>query len=255
MNKLFQSVGRTELLSHTVEQAIEAAIREGHLSVGDKLPSEFELCSQFDVSRTVIREALRMLAARGLVRIEKGRGVFVCAPSVESVSNPMALYLHMHVGPNHALEVVRARQLIEPVIAAEAARRHTQEDVQLIMENLEMLKTCTDSFEKLTQVDMDFHMLIAKATHNPVIPLIIHPIQQLMPRIKLKVYLSVEDAHASAVKWHTAIAEAIFARNAEQALECMTQHLKIAEEHVRKMLAMMEREVQPAGNGQTEQQA
>ena len=251
MSKLFQSIGKTELLSHTVEQAIEAAIREGHLNVGDRLPSEFELCNQFGVSRTVIREALRMLSARGLVRIEKGRGVFVCAPSVESVSNPMALYLHMNLGPDHALEVVRARQLIEPVIAAEAARRHTTKDVRRIQENLEALKACSGSFEQLTQVDMEFHVLIAKATHNPVVPLIIHPIQQLMPRIKLNVYLSVEDAHASAVEWHTAIAEAIFARDVERAEACMAQHLRIAEEHVRKMLVALEDKAKPLRNGES----
>ena len=62
----FKAVGKTELLSQTVESAIEAAIRSGEYEVGEKLPSEMELGAQFGVSRTVMREALRMLSARGL---------------------------------------------------------------------------------------------------------------------------------------------------------------------------------------------
>lgn len=237
MSNMFKSVGKSQLLSHTVEENIEAAIRDGRLAIGDKLPSEMELCEQFGVSRTVMREALRMLSARRLVRIEKGRGIFVSAPTAASVSDPMALYLHMSGGADVALDVVHARQIIEPPIAAEAARRHTEEDAERIVANLEALKACERPFDKLSRLDMEFHVLIAEATQNPMLPLFIHPIQQLMPKIKTGVYHVVHDAHEAAVEWHTAIVEAVLARDAEGAQERMIQHLEVAEEHVRQMLA------------------
>lgn len=237
MSHKFANVGKPELLSHTVEAEIESAIRERRLVLGARLPSEFELCEQFGVSRTVMREALRMLSARGLVRIEKGRGIFVSEPSAAKVTDSMSMYLHMNRGPEHALDVVRARQLIEPVIAGEAALRHTAADAAQLRANHETLCACERPYTRLTALDMEFHCLVAEATHNPVLPLLIDPIHQLMPRIKEGVYEVVADAHESAMEWHGAILKAILGRDREAACERMREHLAVAEEHVRAMLA------------------
>ena len=236
----FKTVGKSELLSQTVETAIEEAIRSGDFAPGEKLPSEMELCSQFGVSRTVMREALRMLSARGLLRIEKGRGIFVSLLSVDSVANPMELYLHMHSGPDHAVHVVGARQLIEPPIAGLAAVRHTDEDAARLRANVEELSTAARDRELMSKLDMSFHLLIAEAAHNPVLPLFIRPIQMLMPAIKADVYGVVGDAHELAVHWHTRILDAILDRDADRAEAEMRGHLEIAMEHVQ--LAIGERE-------------
>ena len=233
---LFKSVGKSELLSQTVETAIEEAIRSGDLAQGEKLPSEMELCAQFGVSRTVMREALRMLSARGLLRIEKGRGIFVRCLSVDSVANPMELYLHMHSGPDHALHVVEARQLIEPPIAGAAALRHTAGDASRLRTNVAELATAARDRELMSKLDMSFHLLIAEAAHNPVLPLFIRPIQMLMPAIKADVYGAVGNAHDAAVHWHTRILEAILDRNAERAEAAMRRHLEISMEHVQVVL-------------------
>jgi GntR family transcriptional repressor for pyruvate dehydrogenase complex len=232
----FKSVGKPELLSQTVETAIEEAIRSGDLAEGEKLPSEMELCAQFGVSRTAMREALRMLSARGLLRIEKGRGTFVRRLSADSVVTPMELYLHMHSGGDHALHVVGARQLIEPPIAAAAALHHTEEDADKLRANMDELATATDDREALTRLDMAFHLLIAEAAHNPVLPLFVRPIQMLMPAIKADVYEVVGDAHAAAVLWHTKVLDAILERDAPGAETAMKQHLEVAREHVESAL-------------------
>ena len=232
----FGAIGKSELLSQTVETAIQEAIRSGVLREGEKLPSEMELCAQFQVSRTVMREALRMLSARGLIRIEKGRGIFVRRLSVDSVATPMELYLHMHSGPDHALHVVGARQLIEPPIASAAALYHTAADAERLRANVSELTSATHDHARLSQLDMSFHLLVAEATHNPVLPLFIRPIQMLMPAIKADVYQVVDDAHEAAVRWHTRILDAILARDADRAAEEMHLHLEIAMEHVRAAL-------------------
>ncbi|HIG74603.1 MAG TPA: FadR family transcriptional regulator, partial [Bacteroidetes bacterium] len=221
----FQPVGKSELLSQTVETTIEGAIRSGDFAQGDKLPSEMQLCEQFGVSRTVMREALRMLSARGLLRIEKGKGIFVQRLSADSVATPMELYLHMHSGPDHPLHVVGARQLIEPPIAAAAAVHHTEGDAAKLRANVAELSTAVDDQERLSQLDMTFHLLIAEASHNPMLPLFVRPIQMLMPAIKASVYEVVGDAHAAAVHWHTRILDAILDRDAERAEAEMRGHL------------------------------
>ena len=216
------------------------------------MSSELELCEQFGVSRTVLREALRMLSGRGLIRIEKGRGIFVNELSAETVTIPMELYLHQNTGSLHALEVIRARQLIEPPIAAEAARRHTPEDAARLRQDLEDLKACRGGSSNLSRLDMAFHLHIAEASGNPVVPLLVQPIHALMPRIKVSVHKAVKEAKEAAVMWHGKILEAILRREADDAYAFMVQHLDVAEAHVRQVLSSQQTEDGQAEDGQAE---
>ncbi len=241
MAKLFKSVVKSPLLSATVEAEIEKSIRSGKLLPGGRLPSEMELCEQFGVSRTAIREALRMLSARGLISIEKGRGIFISHVSADTVVAPMELYLHLNQGPEYGLDVVHARQLIEPPVAAQAALHHTSEDVERLQRDLERLDMASrDDHGLLTELDMSFHMHVARASHNPVIPLLLHPIHLLMPGIKAGVYDVVSDARESARLWHGLIVAAVLARDPQEAHRAMSGHLVVAEQHVRQASAARE---------------
>ena len=247
MSKRFKAVGKAQLLSHAVEEAIEESIRCGQLVPGMRMPPEFELCEQFGVSRTVLREALRMLSGRGLLRIEKGRGIFVNELTTETVTIPLELYLHQHSGPLRWLDVIRARQIIEPPIAAEAALHHTAEDVERLERDFDALQACGGGSGDLTTLDMAFHLHIAEASGNTVVPLLVQPIHALMPRIKSSVHQVIMDAKESAVEWHGRILEAIASRRVDEARACMARHLDVSEEHVRQVL-----EVEAAENGQLE---
>lgn len=233
---IFKPIGNKALLSKTVESEIELAIRSKKLLAGEKLPSEYEMCSQFRVSRTVIREALRMLCARGLIVIIKGKGIFVANFSGESVTNPLRLYLQLNIEENYVLDIVHARQIIEPPIAASAALHHTEGDALKLQKDLESLKQCKGNFEELARLDMEFNLDIAKASKNQIIPLILEPIHKLLPQIKSSVYATVQDAKDSAVVWHQKILDAILERNPEEARAAMIRHLQFAEEHAQQML-------------------
>lgn len=239
MSHLFKSVGKAQLLSKRVEEEIEEAIRTRKLTPGTRLPSELELCEQFGVSRTAMREALRVLSARGLIRIEKGRGMFVNEVSADTVANPMELYLFMNYGQEDSLHVIHARQLIEPHIAEQAALHHTERDAERLRKDIEDLKACTGSMEELSDLDMSFHMHIAKACGNPIVPLLLDPIHRMMPRIKATVYAAIGDAKDAAVEWHGNILDAILEGDPEKARDCMSKHLEIAEEHVQTAVAKL----------------
>lgn len=216
-----------------MEEKIEEAILVKKLPPGSKLPSEQELCNQFGVSRTAVREALRTLNGRGLVTSVKGTGVFVNNPSADTVTNPMHMYLHLRYEKTHVLDVIHARQMIEPAIAAAAALNYTEEDAIKLKRDLDDLINCSDEHTELSRLDMLFHLDIARASENPIVPLIIDPIHRLMPKIKSDVYGAVKDAKPSAVEWHTKILNAILQRDPRAAREAMEQHLRIAEEHIR----------------------
>lgn len=234
---MFEKLGSRQLLSLTVQEQIEQAIKEGKLPTGDKLPTEMALCETFGVSRTVMREALRGLSAKGLISIEKGRGMFVKEISASSVTDPMHLYLTLNLKSDFALNVVHARQAIEPSIAAMAAVYRTEEELLLLQDNHRRLTEWKDDYHVLAELDGEFHLLIAKASDNPIMPLVIEPIHKLMPKIKLAIYGVVKDAHASAVEYHGKIVQAIAAQDEQAARHWMAEHLKHAEAHVRMSLA------------------
>ncbi len=236
MAQRFKSVGKSQLLSHAVVEAIENSIRSGHLVPGMKLSSELELCQQFGVSRTVLREALRVLSGRGLVRIEKGRGIFVSRLSPKSVTTPMEMYLLQNHGAFQSLDIIRARQLIEPPIAAEAAIHHSPDDAERLQKDFQDIKDCDGASEELAALDLAFHRHIADASGNGVVPLLIAPIHALMPQVKSSVHKVVEDARYSAIEWHGRILDAILRRDAESARTCMEAHLKESERHILQLL-------------------
>jgi GntR family transcriptional regulator, transcriptional repressor for pyruvate dehydrogenase complex len=233
---MFEAVGKRKLLSKMVESQIEEAIRSKKVLPGEKLSSEQELCEQFKVSRTALREALRMLAGRGLIVIMKGKGIYVQNISAETVTDPIYLYLQMQGESDYILDVIHARQIIEPPIAALAALNHTQEDAERLKKDLNDLKTTNGDYQELSRLDMLFHLDIAKASENLLVPLLLEPIHRLAPRIKSSVYATVIDAKQIAVEWHEKILTAILKRDAENARLAMVRHLEIAEQHDKQVL-------------------
>jgi GntR family transcriptional repressor for pyruvate dehydrogenase complex len=233
---MFIPVEKRKLLSNVVESQIEDSIRKKMFVPGEKLPSESQLCQQFNVSRTAVREALRMLSARGMISIEKGKGIFVCNISAETVMNPIRLYLEMKQERDYVFDLVHARQIIEPPIAASAALHHTEEDAEKLKKDQDDLERSTGDYKELSRLDMRFHLDIAKASENSIIPLILDPIHRLIPPIKSSVYATVVDAKQSAVEWHRKILVAILQRDAEGARAAMERHLEIAEKHAEQML-------------------
>ena len=238
---MFQKVAARRLLSQTVVEQIEQAIKDKLLGPGMRLPSEMELCKSFGVSRTAVREALRMLSARGLVTIEKGKGMFVNTLSAAAVTDPLRLYLSMNYEKVFVLDVIRARQAIEPSIAAVAAAQRTDDDILKLRQDVEELRNASEDYLQLAGLDMAFHLDIARASQNPLMPLIIDPIHRLMPEIKSSVYATVEHARESALEWHSRITERIIAADVDGARDTMAEHLRIAEEHARHMLQVQSR--------------
>jgi GntR family transcriptional repressor for pyruvate dehydrogenase complex len=234
--KIFNSIGKRSLLSNIVVSQIEKTIRSKVLLPGAKLPSELVLCQQFGVSRTAVREALRTLSARGLITIMKGKGIFVQNITSEIVTDPIYLFLEMQHERSYVLDVVHARQIIEPPIAASAALHHTDEDAEKLKKDHNDLVHSNGDYKELSRLDMLFHLDIAKASENSIIPLILEPIHRLIPQIKSSVYATVGDAKRSAVEWHQKILTAILQRDAEGARNAMIRHLEIAEQHTEQML-------------------
>lgn len=239
---IFTPIAVREPLSKKIAGEIQDAIRTRKLAPGEKLPTEQQLGAQFGVSRTAVREAVRMLSARGLISIVKGKGIFVRPFSAETVTDPLHMYLQLASERNYALDLIRARQLIEPSLAEEAAVRRTEEDLERLRQDMDQLRACPEDSPELAALDMAFHLDVARATQNLLMPLLLDPIHRLMPEIKSSVYATVRNAKGSALIWHEKVLDMVAAGNPEGARSAMVEHLRIAEDHVKKMLAAQQAE-------------
>jgi GntR family transcriptional repressor for pyruvate dehydrogenase complex len=228
---MFKSVQERIPIKEIIVKQIEDAILDKEYLPGSKLPTENELGEQFGVSRTSVREAIQILSTRGFVSVEKGRGIFVNKITSDSVTDSLRTYLQLKLKRGFFLDLTLARQILEPGIAREAALHRTEADIEILENDIIMLKECEGDFVKLSELDLQFHIDIAKATNNVVVPLLIKPITNLLPEIKPYVYARVEEAKESAVEVHRKILDAIILKDGDLAFNEMLKHLKLAEKH------------------------
>lgn len=153
--------GLSQRLYQQAADQLASLIQHGEYLPGAKLPAERDLARQLEVSRPTVREALIALEIAGLVEVRVGSGAYVRRRT--SARAPQG-----DTGVS-AFELVAARKLIEPQVAATAAQVITAEELAGLSETLDLIETRTrDHWDKL-EVDRLFHMGIAEATHNAVL--------------------------------------------------------------------------------------
>lgn len=161
-----------------IVRQVKALIADGHLKSGDRLPPERDLAERFRVSRTSVREALRSLQSLGLIEIRAGEGAFVRDVSVEALIEPLALVILPYreaVG-----ELFEARHLLEPAIAALAARRASREEIAEMERILdEQAREVVHGRTGMAQ-DSSLHAAIAAAAHNRAIVRIVNALVDLL---------------------------------------------------------------------------
>ncbi|WP_249975330.1 FadR/GntR family transcriptional regulator [Vreelandella olivaria] len=155
---------KKESLSSLVSNALEEMIRTEQLKVGDKLPTESELGRMFDVSRTVVREAVSHLKSLGVVESRRGVGAFIRRAHASSS------FLAQGVSSGtvrEILDLLEFRLPIEVEAAGLAAKRRTEEDLARLAENIERFSNNPGN-DLAKQEDFEFHYLIGQASKNPV---------------------------------------------------------------------------------------
>jgi GntR family transcriptional regulator, transcriptional repressor for pyruvate dehydrogenase complex len=226
MNDVFQNIGSKITLSQKIERRIEAAIRDKKLAVGSKLPTEHELCASFGVSRTALREALRRLNARGLISIIKGSGMYVTELKIDDAIQTLNLYYDLQFDRNLIEQIIEVRKIFEPEIAKLAAKRRNNDDIRELEKNLKDFKLCNpDNTQLEADIDNKFHLLIAKAAHNPIIQISMEPIYTLLPRMRNLIYANVDGEEEITYEYHNRIFEAIKTQNEKDAHQAMIDHL------------------------------
>lgn len=222
----FVPITRNQRLSDKVAEQLLLSIQSEQLAAGSRLPSERELSEQFGVSRTVIREAVRSLAAKGVLEVRSGSGVHVTPVAASSVSEQMALFLRGRGALDYA-KINEVRIALEVRTAQIAAARATDDDIAELREHCVRM-AAIDDVEVASAEDVEFHRAIARATHNELFTVMLDSIGDILLEIR-RATLGLPGRIQEGVAFHERILERIAAHDDVGAGEAMREHLEDAD--------------------------
>jgi GntR family transcriptional regulator, transcriptional repressor for pyruvate dehydrogenase complex len=200
-------------------------ILRGEFPEGTALPPERELVTQTRMSRTTVREALRILEVQGLVRIRAGRagGAFVQRPGRDSVASSVSLLIRgRHI---RLAAVLETREAIEPVCAQLAAAHRTDDDIKALKAANAPIEDPNSSLAEFLQANVDWHVAVATATRNELIAAFMIALSQaIYSSTENESFIDAEVRRITA-RAHRSITEAIAKGDGTAAARRMTRHV------------------------------
>lgn len=218
-------------VSDVVAERIERLIVDGVLKVGQPLPSERRLCEKLGISRSALREGLKVLRGRGIIETAQGRDSRVAKLSGERDASPL---MHLfNSQPRTLYDLLEVRGLLEGESARLAALRGTDADFVLLTRRYEEMLAAHAQEQPVdprehARLDHAFHLAICEASHNPVL---VHTLQSLTDLMLSTVFASVNNLyHRPAQKrqidrQHSRLYHAVIERLPEQAQRAARDHI------------------------------
>jgi DNA-binding FadR family transcriptional regulator len=222
-------LGRRKRADEIAEQ-IERAISTGEFKEGDSMPSEQQLAERFGVGRPSVRQALFTLQQQGLVEITSGARARVTAPSGKFMVGQMAgLVRGITSNPQGQEHMEQARLLFEAGVAWQAARVATDEDVQRLKAKRDANAEAIGNVGVFIRTDVAFHAELAVITRNPIFISVNDALVGWLVDQRTTT-IHMPDADRLSIRDHTAIYEAVAARDPMRAFHEMTSHLRLISE-------------------------
>jgi GntR family transcriptional regulator, transcriptional repressor for pyruvate dehydrogenase complex len=220
-SKSVRPIQRTTLATAAFEQLI-ANVVNGTWKAGDRLPAERDLCRQFGIARTSLREALKAMELVGMLNSRVGDGTFVC-PRSEFLSRPM-MWAFTGMDKTELKDVMEARLVIEEGLAGLAAERATAAQVDDINKAVQAMSDCIARNESILDADMAFHIAVSNAAGNLLLSNSLQMLRNLM-RQGIQFKLLLPGVSPTILKDHVAIYHAIKRHSATAARKAMRHHL------------------------------
>lgn len=206
-----------------VASNIEKCIMQGVYKVGQQLPSELDLAKQLGVNRSTVREAIRVLEQNGLVFRKSARRLVISLPREQDLASRVSQAMILH--EITFLELWETMLPLEVRAAELAATRATEEEIERLEANLRDTADCLEHEQKLVALDIEFHLLVAKASRNRALLLAREPIGLLFYPAFYQVMsrLNAKDRLLSA---HREVVDGIRNRDAKHAAQWMEKHIR-----------------------------
>lgn len=225
-----------QALPTQIAQRLLQRIISGEFAPGTLIPSERELQAEYQVSRAVVREAIKLLASRKLISTNRGQGAVVASSVTEPVMD--ALLLAFYQSQIRTEDIYGVRALLEPQGAALAARRATLPQIRRLGELAKQFESVTmlgdeaaiaEDLQVWGKIDREFHQLIAEASQNAVFSILITVLIGIVwNSISAQVTTPSAERFAVATRQHQAIARAIAEHDSYTAEQVMREHVEIS---------------------------
>lgn len=228
---LFSEVSHMRTADEVCAQ-IEDLVLEGVLRVGDKLPGERELASQFNVSRPVLRAALKTLEGRGLLDTRHGGGTYVADVIGDVFSKTMLELIATH--PKATDDYLEYRREVEAIAADFAARRATEHDKALLGSIMDRMEEAhkKDDFAEEANLDIEFHQAVCECAHNVILMHTLRSCYRLLSNgtfFSRSLVYTFPGARDQLLDQHRAVYNAIIAGDPEAAREAASSHMAFVE--------------------------
>jgi GntR family transcriptional repressor for pyruvate dehydrogenase complex len=213
---------KKESTLEVIIQQIKEQIKKGILKPGEKLPSERELASLLGVSRASVREAIKALSFSGYLEVIQGKGTYILeiASKYDEIVNFFSGF------SNYSLDyLMEARIMLEGEFARLAALNASQEEIDLIEKIFNEIDSSKD-LNSFVVKDLEFHLTIAKATHNPFMNGLMKIIGEMLYKETQRIIVISGYTRENTIKTARDLVQAIKQGNAEQAKELMSEHIR-----------------------------
>ncbi|WP_417722646.1 FadR/GntR family transcriptional regulator [Salipiger sp.] len=215
-----------------VAQRLLDRIVTSNMGPGSSFGTEADILAQYDVSRPTLRESLRILESQGVLELRPGPkgGIMVAKPGTDILAHGLSVYLRMHEVP--FIAVLKAREVIEPALAAEAAVNGTDADFDALQASIDRMKTLRDQSDFIEE-NRQFHSLVARASGNHVMEIFWSTISIVASGEEQGIqYTAANQKHV--IEAHQQILDALRARDSQTASQRMDAHVRDLEQLVRK---------------------
>jgi len=224
MDDILSPIQRKDKLSEQVAEKIKQLILSRQIQPGERLPTERELGESFQVSRTVIREAITALEARGLVESQTGSGTYVRALKAGDVSDSLGLFLTTQDQEFTFESLMEVRRVLEIQVVRLIVERATKEDIHKLESILQNMCKSTGDIDIFSDWDLEFHLSLAEVSGNPLFSVMLEPLTEILFDL-IWTGTSAPGAAEEACDFHRKILEFIKSHDVEQAVDAMRAHL------------------------------
>jgi GntR family transcriptional repressor for pyruvate dehydrogenase complex len=244
---VFRAVGSKQKLVDRVVHALEELIISRQLEPDTKLPPERDLADQLGVSRTVLREAVRILVTKGLLETQPGKGTLVRKLTREQVVEPLSLLLRNHTGGEISFDqLYQVRSILEVEIAGLAASQASEADITRLKQIVANMEATQNDVVTLAVHDADFHSALAKMTHNPLLAILVDSIRDLLQEYVARVTPYLDPSQEN-LPLHQKLLERIEARDVAGARQAMRENLDQMCKNTERYAELSRKAMQPEG--------
>jgi GntR family transcriptional repressor for pyruvate dehydrogenase complex len=229
-NSTIEPLEREQRLYERVVEKVLDLISSGAWKPGYRLPSESKLSEAFGVSRTVVREAVKALEARGVLESATGSGVSVRLADFNMVSRSLQTYMQLTNLVDFEIRLNEVRRVLEVELVALAASRATPEQQSQLRQICQQMRTGDKTAQQMAELDFRLHITLAEATQNDLFKILLAP---LIDQLRDHIILTWEDFPRPVnlvFDQHEAIVAAVESGDAEAARQAMIKHLAFSRE-------------------------